>query len=146
MTPGKGFWHSCIVHPLVTFAPRLGALLHTFDEYHPLEACCRLQWAAITVDDAPVQAALQRLAETEPFGPYLPHRRTFAGVVHNLVAHPLMWCAPRLGYRIHEAVTTPNPVEALIDALEARVDQRDNAKLGELIVEARNELRACPRD
>lgn len=143
---GKGFWHSCVVHPLITVWPRVGALLHTMDEYHPMEACCRLQWAAITIDDEPVQRALRALAETEPFGPYLPHKRTKRGVLHNFVAHPLMWCAPRLGYAIHERVTTPNPIQELVDAVASRVDQRENEQFDALVAAARDELKACPRD
>lgn len=111
----KGAWHCLLVHPLCTVWPRLGQLLHTIEEVTPEDPLLKLQWACAICDSPGVAAACLDLAECEPYGPYIPIKRTWRGTLHNLVADPLSVIMPQTSWKLHaRLMDDDNPYESLV--------------------------------
>ena len=121
----REFYHHCVVHPLLTIWPRVGTVLHSLEETRPWSPCLALQVSAAVIDDEPVQRIVALLAENEPFGPLIPHRRTLIGILHNLVAHPLMYFVPAIGDYIHDAILPDNIFMQLAAAVRRRADRAE---------------------
>ena len=106
-----------VVHPLCTLMPRLGQILHTLETVDPEDPLMRLQRAASSCHDPNVRAACVALAEVEPYGPYLPIKRTVRGTIHNLVVDPLGALVPSVSFRLHDVLMDyNNPYERLVRA------------------------------